>query len=408
MRKVIVLLFLIMFAIGTDVFLISPLIPVLQQLFHVPTRISGWMMGAYALGYTIFALFAGPLSDGWDRKKVMLAGMACFSVATFLCGCASGFWSMFVFRFLAGVSASFTAPQVWAAIPTLFPGPKIAKALGIAFAGLAAAQVLGVPIGSWLATIDWSFSFYAIGGFSLLLAISIIFIMPEMNPSNRQGAKTPALKRYVPLLASGKARGAYLAYFLLQLGNFASFSFIGKWITDRFQVTVDQVGDIMIFMGIGTFVGSLCSASIVHKLNRFNTVLAGSLILVLFFIVLPHFPSIIAISTAYFFISLVFYIIAPPIMEMLISLNPAIRGTISSLSQATMYASITLGSWMAGSLYAQSGGFSAVGSLTAACFAISLLTFRLSGVLTKPAMEKNEVASLNGEKTTRSTNRHSL
>jgi len=393
MRSVIVLLFLIMFVIGTDVFLISPLIPVLQQSFHVPTRTSGWMMGAYALGYTVFALFAGPLSDGWNRKKVMLSGMVCFSVATFLCGCASGFWPMFVFRFLAGVGASFTAPQVWAAIPTLFTGPKVAKALGIAFAGLAAAQVFGVPIGSWLATIDWSFSFYAIGGFSLLLAISIIFVMPEMNPSNQNRAKTSALKRYVPLLASGKARGAYLGYFLLQMGNFTSFSFFGKWITDRFQVTVDQVGAIMIFLGIGTFAGSLCSAFIVRKLNRFNTVLVGGLMLVLLFIVLPHLPSIITISTAYFFISLVFYIIAPPIMEMLISLNPAIRGTISSLSQATMYASITLGSWLAGSLYAQSGGFSTVGTVTAACFAFSLLTFRLSGVLNRPAAETNEVAS---------------
>ncbi len=90
-RKVIILLFLIMFVIGTDVFLISPLIPTLQKLFQVPTKISGWMMGAYALGYAIFALIAGPLSDGWDRKKVMLSGMVCFSIATFLCGYASSF-----------------------------------------------------------------------------------------------------------------------------------------------------------------------------------------------------------------------------------------------------------------------------------------------------------------------------
>ncbi len=267
---------------------------------------------------------------------------------------------MFLFRFLAGVSASFTAPQVWAAIPTLFPGPRIAKALGIAFAGLAAAQVLGVPIGSWLATIHWSFSFFAIGGFSLLLAISIIFIMPEMKPNKEQGTNTSVLKRYVPLLKSGKARGAYLAYFLFQLGNFSSFSFLGKWITDRFQISIDQVGDIMIFLGIDTLVGSLCSAFIIHKFNRFNI-----------------------------------YIIAPPIMEMLISLNPAIRGMISSLSQATMYASITLGSWMAGLLYAQFNGFSAVGILTAVSFAISLLTFILKGGMStklgKPAASETRV-----------------
>ncbi|UUZ91014.1 MFS transporter [Paenibacillus sp. P25] len=125
-----VLFFLIMFVIGTDTFLISPLIPTLQDLFHISTGMSGWMMGAYALGYALFALIAGPLSDGWDRKKVMLGGIICFAVSTILCGFATGFWSMFLFRFLAGVSAAFTSPQVWAAIPALFPPQRIAKVLG--------------------------------------------------------------------------------------------------------------------------------------------------------------------------------------------------------------------------------------------------------------------------------------
>ena len=147
----------------------------------------------------------------------------------------------------------------------------------------------------------------------------------------------------MPSVNERKGEGSYLAYFLFQLGNFASFSFIGKWITDSFQVWIDQVGDIMIFLGIGTFVGSLCSAPIIRKFDRFNTMMLGALTLVISFIILPHMSSILAISIAYFFISVVFYIIAPSIMEMLISLNPAIRGTISSLSQATMYASrITL------------------------------------------------------------------
>ena len=67
LNKMIVLFFLIMFVIGTDTFLISPLIPTLQTAFGVPTGIAGWMIGAYTLGSAVFALIAGPLSDGWDR-----------------------------------------------------------------------------------------------------------------------------------------------------------------------------------------------------------------------------------------------------------------------------------------------------------------------------------------------------
>ncbi|MBB6733571.1 MFS transporter [Cohnella zeiphila] len=381
MQKVVALLFLIMFAIGTDAFLISPLLPTLQSLFGVPTRFSGWMMGSYALGYALFALVAGPLSDGRDRKRVMLAGMLGFSVATFACGFASGFWSMFLFRFLAGVCASFTAPQVWAAIPTLFPGPRAARALGIAFAGLAAAQVLGVPIGSRLATGHWSHSFFAVGGFSLVLALSIPLILPAMKPRAPQPASSSVWRRYGPLIRSGSARAAYLAYFLLQVGNFASFSFVGKWLTERFSLSLDQVGNLMIFLGIGTLVGSLSSASVFCAFPRVRTLTFGGLLLAFLFVLLPSLPSVTAIALVYLLISFLFYLIAPPIMESLISLHPDIRGTITSSAQATMYAAITLGSWAAGLLFAHFRGFGAVALLSAGCLAASLAIFIASGVV---------------------------
>jgi predicted MFS family arabinose efflux permease len=112
---------------------------------------AGWMIGAYTLGSAIFALIAGPLSDGWNRKSVLVCGLLGFAVSTMLCGFAYSFWSMCLFRFVAGISAAFTAPQVWASIPAVMPAAKISKTMGIAFSGLAASQALGVPNGSWLA-----------------------------------------------------------------------------------------------------------------------------------------------------------------------------------------------------------------------------------------------------------------
>ncbi|TBL80445.1 MFS transporter [Paenibacillus thalictri] len=381
MRMVIFLLFLIMFVIGTDVFLISPLLPTLQNLYHIPTGISGWLMGAYALGYAVFALIAGPLSDGWDRKKVMFWGMFCFSITTFLCGYANNFWTMLLFRFLAGVSASFTGPQVWAAIPSLFPVPKITKVFGIVLAGLAVAQVLGIPVGSLLASTHWSFSFFAVGGFSLVLTVLVLFIMPSMKPRTTSKNNRAIFKRYIPLLTSEKARRVYAAYFLFQLGNFSSFSFIGKWITDTFHFSVEQVGYMMIFIGVGNLLGSLCSALIVQRYKPYKTILFSSLLIVPLFIILPHMPWIWTICIVYLSISVALNIMTPVIASLLSELNPSIRGTITSLTNATMYASVTLGAWTAGMLYSWFNGFAAIGIFSAVCFASAWATFQISGVL---------------------------
>ncbi|MDF2671592.1 MAG: transporter, partial [Paenibacillus sp.] len=203
MRKYTALFFLIMFMIGTDTFLISPLLPTLQTQYGVSTGIAGWMIGSYTLGSAVFALVAGPLSDGWNRRTVMLSGLLGFSVSTILCGFADSFWTMCLFRFLAGVSAAFTAPQVWASIPAVMPASSISKTMGIAFSGLAASQALGVPIGSWLAVSHWSVPFWTIGIASLLLIVFAFFTLPDMKPVSRE--RTSILRRYVPLITSGTA-----------------------------------------------------------------------------------------------------------------------------------------------------------------------------------------------------------
>ncbi len=69
MKRVLAVFFTIMFMIGTDTFLISPLLPTLQQVYHISTELSGWMVSSYALGYAVFALIAGPISDGLNRKS---------------------------------------------------------------------------------------------------------------------------------------------------------------------------------------------------------------------------------------------------------------------------------------------------------------------------------------------------
>ncbi|OXM85355.1 MFS transporter [Paenibacillus rigui] len=382
MNKMIVLFFLVMFVIGTDTFLISPLLPTLQNEFGISTEIAGWMIGAYTLGSALFALIAGPLSDGWDRKKVLLCGLTSFAISTCLCGFAVDFWTMCLFRLLAGISAAFTAPQVWASIPALFPPAKISKALGVAYAGLAASQALGVPIGSLLAAGSWSLPFWTIGGFSLLLAIFAAFAVPAMPPKLQQGAPTSILQRYVPLVTSGKARGTFLAYFFVHLGSSAAFAFLGKWMTDRFHLPIDETGYVILFLGLGNLLGSLCSPYVLKWLKPAQTMAAGMLLLIASYLVLPYVSSVFVVKGAYFFIFTLLGILFPLMVGLLNSLNPTIRGTISSLATSTMNAATTLGAWFAGMLYAVWNGYASVSMFTAVCLACSLLIFLASGVLT--------------------------
>ncbi|MBW7475790.1 MFS transporter [Paenibacillus oenotherae] len=381
MRKFTVLFFLIMFMIGTDTFLISPLLPTLQTEFGVSTDIAGWMLGAYTLGSAVFALIAGPLSDGWNRRTVLLGGMLGFSISTILCGFADGFWTMCLFRFLAGISAAFTAPQVWASIPAVMPPSRIAKTMGIAFSGLAASQALGVPIGSWLATAHWSVPFWTIGTAALLLALAAFYTLPDMKPTLAKGERTSILARYVPLITSGQARGGFFAYLLLHLGCGTAFAFVGKWMADRFELPIEGIGTVMIFLGLGNLLGSMISAYAARKLGHANAVAAGMALLIVLYVVMPRLAGLSAVTIVYFIICTTLGIIFPIVMGALTALNASIRGTISSLANATMNGANTLGAWGAGILYIQLGGYSSIGIFSGICLALSLGLFLSSGVL---------------------------
>ncbi|MET3293068.1 UNVERIFIED_CONTAM: putative MFS family arabinose efflux permease [Brevibacillus sp. OAP136] len=390
MRMYTTLFFLIMFMIGTDTFLISPMLPTLQVQFGVPTDIAGWMLGAYTLGSAVFALIAGPLSDGWNRRTVLLSGLLGFSVSTILCGFATSFWTMCLFRLLAGISAAFTAPQVWASIPAVMPAAKVSKTMGIAFAGLAASQALGVPIGSWLAASHWSVPFWSIGIASLSLAAIAFFSLPDMKPSVDKGERTSILRRYTPLVTSSKAMGAFAAYLLLHLGSGTAFAFVGKWMADSYGLPIEQIGIVMVFLGGGTLLGSAFSAYAMRKLGQFYTVTAGMTVVMGLYIILPRLPGLTSVTAVYLIIFMTLGILFPIIMGLLTSLNASLRGTISSLANSTMNGANTLGAWLAGLLYAQFGGYSSLCLFAAISLLLSLGTFLMSGALGNKAARRGQ------------------
>lgn len=383
MHKFSLLFFLIMFLIGTDTFLISPLLPTLQAEYGVSTEHAGWMLGAYALGSAVFALIAGPLSDGWNRRTVLLCGLLAFSVSTMLCGFAGGFWAMCLFRFLAGVSAAFTAPQVWASIPAVMPQARISKTMGLAFSGLAAAQAFGVPLGSWLAGRHWSVPFWTVGGAGLLLALFAARTLPQLIPAADAAAKRSILGRYAPLMASGTARAGFLAYFLLHLGSGAAFAFAGKWLADSFRLSVGHIGVVMMFLGVGTLLGSFVSAYAMQRLGRARAVIAGLSLVAALYVLIPRAGSLWIAASGFLVIFALLGIVFPSVMESLTRLNASIRGTISSLANATMNGANTLGAWAAGVIYAQLNGYPSIGLFAAVCLVLSLGTFAASGMLAK-------------------------
>ena len=383
MKRVLAVFFTIMFMIGTDTFLISPLLPTLQQVYHISTELSGWMVSSYALGYAGFALIAGPISDGLNRKKVMVIGMSFFALSTFLCGMAPSFLWMLAFRFLAGVSAAFVSPQVWASMPLLIAKGQIVKAFGIATAGLSISQVLGLPVGSYLAMIHYTRPFFVVGILSALLVILIYVVLPEIQPVHISGNKTNILKRYKQLLSDSKVLLSYFAYFVFQTGNFAAFSFFGAWLSIQFGLQVHEVGTAMLVLGLGNLTGNILGPRIVNKMGYNLSFYGGIIFTAVLYVLLPHVKNIVLVELLFFVLFFVTGILFVLMMRHLQNISIVARGTGAALANASMYIGQMIGAAIAGMLFATSHNFIFVGSFTALLYIIALFLFRKSEKLTE-------------------------
>ena len=156
-----------------DRLLISILIEPIKLEFGVSDTQIGLLSGvAFALFYTVFGLPFGRLADRIGRKPVIALACIAWSGMTMLCGVATSFAMLLLFRIGVAVGeAGGTAPSV-AMVSDLYPAEQRSRALSVFLMGPSLGAVLGLGLGGWIAqTYGWRTAFIVIGAPGLLLGL---------------------------------------------------------------------------------------------------------------------------------------------------------------------------------------------------------------------------------------------
>ncbi|MFI6934010.1 MFS transporter [Streptomyces sp. NPDC050287] len=116
-----------------------------------------WVVGAYALFYGGFLLLGGRAGDVIGRKRLFVAGLTVFTLASLVGGLATAPFVLVAARALQGLSAAAVSPAVLALIAAGFPeGKERVKAMGVFGAVSSAGFSVGVAAGGLLTEyISW-------------------------------------------------------------------------------------------------------------------------------------------------------------------------------------------------------------------------------------------------------------
>jgi EmrB/QacA subfamily drug resistance transporter len=145
-----------------DVTIVNVALPSVQHDLHFSQGNLTWVINAFLVSFGSLLLLAGRLGDLAGRKRVFLAGVSIFTVASLLCGLAPSQGFLIAARFLQGVGAAAQASVILAIIITEFPEPaERARAMGAYVFVSVAGGSLGLLVGGLLTqALSWHWVFF--------------------------------------------------------------------------------------------------------------------------------------------------------------------------------------------------------------------------------------------------------
>jgi DHA2 family methylenomycin A resistance protein-like MFS transporter len=177
-----------------DATAVNVAVPSVQASLHTDVRGLSWVIDGYTLSFASLLLLAGGLGDRVGAKRVFLAGLALFTLASALCGAAIGLGTLVLARILQGVGAALFMPSSLSILRQAYPEQASrARAIGIWSALTAVAGAAGPPVGGALvAALGWRSIFLLnipLGTVALVVTLRVVRPSPT---ADRKGLDLPA------------------------------------------------------------------------------------------------------------------------------------------------------------------------------------------------------------------------
>ena len=144
-----------------DATVVNVALPALQADLHATITDLQWVIEAYALFLGSLILVGGSMGDQFGRRRVFLAGVLLFTVASIACGLATSTRTLIMARAIQGAGAAFLVPGSLAIISATFDDAARGRAIGTWSGFSAITSAIGPVVGGWLIEhVSWRAIFF--------------------------------------------------------------------------------------------------------------------------------------------------------------------------------------------------------------------------------------------------------
>ncbi len=148
-----------------------------------------WVLTSYLVSNAIVLPLTGWLASRFGRKRLLMTGVAAFTVASVLCGLAPTLTVLVLCRILQGTFGGTLQPTTRAILLEAFPREERGHAMALWGVGIVVAPILAPVLGGWLTTDhSWRWVFFInipISAAGLILVHLFVFDPPYLRRTTK-------------------------------------------------------------------------------------------------------------------------------------------------------------------------------------------------------------------------------
>ena len=340
---------LTMFVIGTDLFVVSPLLPIIAANYRISATLAGLSVSVFSLTYMVSAPFFGHLADRVGRHRVLVCGLLAFAAANLATAAAPSLIWLLAARIIAGAAAAGVSPSIYALVAGAAPPQRRASWMAFVVSGLLVSLTLGAPIGTWAgASFAWQVVFVALAGLSLLLVVPNSYVWPRAHGASYISA--------APLGTFGMVAVArrLMPMVLWSTALYGMYTYLGAGLAGA-GYTTDETARTILLYGSGAIFGVLIGGRLADRLGAKLMAMVSLLGLSGCFLLLPlaiHTGLLVGLALA--LTSAVAQLFFPAQQAGIAADFPNHRAGMMAWNNSALFFGISLGSLLGG----QAVGFS--------------------------------------------------
>ena len=214
------------FMVSLDALVVVTALPAIHQSVGGSIGTLEWAVNAYALTFAAGIITAAALGERLGRRRVYVAGLALFTVASAACAVAPDSGLLIAARAVQGLGSAAVTPLALTILAAAFPAERRGAAVGI-FGGISGLAVAGGPLvgGAVTQGLDWHWIFWINVPIGVLAVAGSLLFLPAgrpagpAGPAGSAGSAVSAAPLDLPGAALSVAGSALLAWGLVRVGG---------------------------------------------------------------------------------------------------------------------------------------------------------------------------------------------